>query len=350
MNTERIEKLLKKISMSLLEYEDGDMMLISDLIDDMSELNVLLEAVKPARKIINIISTILEKLLKGEQITNQENMFSDGIDLIASIIRSTKKVKGKIEKLDELLENDINNYENTNKQYISNKRKRPEKKPLPNIIQKKDSPHLPIDSESFKIFLVEAEERIVQAQDYILKLEKELDNKSLINNLFRIFHTIKGECGFLRLASLGELAHNIENILDLIRNNEIKNSPDIIDILLNGIDYAGNMLKALKSGNIIVFNEIRIDNFVQRIHDQTNKARISIGEILRDEGKLTNGDVIRILQEQKESSYTKKFGEIAIEDHLITEEDIEESIRKQKKYNIEPEKKTQKVDSIIKVK
>ncbi len=110
------------------------------------------------------------------------------------------------------------------------------------------------------------------------------------------------------------------------------------------------MLVALKNGDIVVFNQIRIDDFVENIHQQIHKVRISIGEILRDEGKLTNGDVAKILQEQKESSFTKKFGEIAIEDHLITEEDIEESIKKQKEHYMSQDKKTQKVDSIIKVK
>ncbi|MCK4798973.1 MAG: hypothetical protein KAT05_16490, partial [Spirochaetes bacterium] len=111
MNSKQIEELIKKISLSMLKYEDGDMMLISDIMDYTNELNILLNDVKRVSKIINIIDTLLGKLLKGEKIVDSEDVLSDGIDLISSIVKSIKTSKGKAKELDEFLENDINNYE-----------------------------------------------------------------------------------------------------------------------------------------------------------------------------------------------------------------------------------------------
>jgi len=348
MNLGEIEMILKKISIKMLDYVDGDLLLISDNYDEINNLKKYFKNYIPTTNILNILSSLFKRILKGEQIKYFENIYSSGIDLLSKIINYLKQSGSKKKKLDKLIEDDISKYEKQNKKYLF----------VENIAEQEDNNslkvekeyNLSINSESFKIFIVEAEEKIVKAQDYILNLEKDMKNKELLNNIFRIFHTIKGECGFLKLASLGELSHNLETLLDLLRNDEIENNSEIIDIILDGIDYANSMLAALKVGNITVFNEIDLDDFLKKINEQTKKAKTSIGEILKEEGKLSDEDLFKILQKQKESSFTKKFGEIALNEEILSESELEEVLKKQKTEYKGEGKKTEIIDPIIKVK
>lgn len=346
----KIDEIIKSVSFKILGYEDGDLLLISEIIDDINELQQILIKNKKIIPIINIILSSLNNQMinKGEDDFLQ--LFSDGIDLIVKIIaRKNKKSKE--------LEDEISGYTKNYKSFLtvnkvrSKEIKNKDKKEIETKKNKSiDITKMTGDLEPFKIFIAEASEKLLLAQDYILKLEKDLTNKDLINNLFRIFHTIKGECGFLRLASLGELSHNIENLLDLIRNNDIEMNNEIIDLLLEGIDYANALLTEHKKGNITVFAQIEIDDYIKRINNQAHKVKTSIGELLSDEGKISTEDVERILQKQKLLSYSKKFCEIAKEENLISDEEINDTLEKQKAALKTSDSRSDKIDTIIKVK
>lgn len=344
----KTEEIIKRVSFKILGYEDGDLLLISEIIDDINELQFILKNNKNITSIITIILSSLKKQLNNKRDPDFIQLFSDGIDLIYKIL--TRKNKKNKE-----LEEEISSYIKKYKSPISKKEftsKKVEKKDKIKSQKTKsvESSVISTDSESFKIFLAEAGEKILLAQDYILKLEKDLKNKELINNLFRIFHTIKGECGFLRLSSLGELSHNIENLLELIRSDDIEMNIDIIDLLLDGIDYANEILNEHKKGNITLFAQIEIDEYIKKINNQTKKVKTSIGELLSEEGKISEEDVDRILQKQKLLNYSKKFCEIAKDDNLITEDDIKDSLEKQKIISKSLENKLDRIDTIIKVK
>ena len=53
-----------------------------------------------------------------------------------------------------------------------------------------------------------------------------------VNQLFRIFHTIKGSCSMIGFASMEAIAHKSEDILAAVRNKEILFNETVIDILL----------------------------------------------------------------------------------------------------------------------
>ena len=50
-----------------------------------------------------------------------------------------------------------------------------------------------------KDFVVEAMDLAVNVEEHLLRLERDPDNKETLNAVFRSFHTIKGNAGFLQL-------------------------------------------------------------------------------------------------------------------------------------------------------
>jgi len=96
----------------------------------------------------------------------------------------------------------------------------------------------PANPEYIQTFCVELTERLGTAQELILKLESGQATEEDRNVLFRLFHTIKGEAGFLKLGLIMELFHNLEGLLDGLRKDKIAVTPPLIDRLFEGIDLA----------------------------------------------------------------------------------------------------------------
>ena len=74
-------------------------------------------------------------------------------------------------------------------------------------------------------FLVEAKELIEKIDHELVILEKKPDDLELLNSIFRAMHTIKGTSSFIGLNKITEFTHDVENVLNKLRNTEIKLTP-----------------------------------------------------------------------------------------------------------------------------
>ena len=88
----------------MLEFEDGDLMLLSELLDDMSELLDFFRNQKDGNKISSIIYNVLDKLIKNEEVNDARELISNGIDLLARVFKHGDK------GISDLLLDDINTY------------------------------------------------------------------------------------------------------------------------------------------------------------------------------------------------------------------------------------------------
>jgi len=93
------------------------------------------------------------------------------------------------------------------------------------------------DISKFKqLFIDEATTLLNSMEGIILELENNPDNFELIQEVFRVMHTIKGVSGMYGFDGMSELTHSIENIYDKVRNGLIKLDKDILDLTLKGVD------------------------------------------------------------------------------------------------------------------
>jgi len=100
-------------------------------------------------------------------------------------------------------------------------------------------------------YLVEAREHLDMAEKALLQLEEQGDNfdPALINETFRAVHTVKGGASFYGLDNINVLSHEMENFLDLIRNNKLNPTPAIIDRFLKAIDMLIIFIEDPKNSN-----------------------------------------------------------------------------------------------------
>ena len=92
------------------------------------------------------------------------------------------------------------------------------------------------DAPLLQEFIPEVMEHLENIERGSLVLESAPDDASTLNMIFRAFHTVKGGAGFLNLVAIGELAHQLESMLDMIRQHKLRIDSNIIDLILKGAD------------------------------------------------------------------------------------------------------------------
>src|SRR6185503_381044 len=72
--------------------------------------------------------------------------------------------------------------------------------------------------ELLRDFLTETHESIDVVDVELVRFEQDPNNAKLLNNIFRLVHTIKGTCGFLNLPRLEALTHAAEALMGKFRD------------------------------------------------------------------------------------------------------------------------------------
>jgi two-component system chemotaxis sensor kinase CheA len=105
------------------------------------------------------------------------------------------------------------------------------------------------DEDLIREFITESEEHLVNIEGQMLILEKDAGDgeaAETLNAVFRAFHTIKGLAGFLEFDSIRSLAHEVETLLDLARNNKLQVTSSVVDIVLESADIMRRELNSIK--------------------------------------------------------------------------------------------------------
>ena len=103
-----------------------------------------------------------------------------------------------------------------------------------------------------KDFLAEAEEIIDQLSLNLVSLSDCADsgdcNPELINSIFRGAHSLKGLAGIFGFAEVGELSHNLENLLDGLRLGKVQLSHHVMSVLFDSLELLGGLVRTAGSG------------------------------------------------------------------------------------------------------
>jgi two-component system chemotaxis sensor kinase CheA len=95
-------------------------------------------------------------------------------------------------------------------------------------------------------FLTETNENLDVADTQLIKFEQDPSNAEILNNIFRLVHTIKGTCGFIGLTRLASLAHAAETLMDRFREGMPVTS-DAVGLVLSTIDRIKEILAGLEA-------------------------------------------------------------------------------------------------------
>ena len=96
-------------------------------------------------------------------------------------------------------------------------------------------------------FLTETNESLDVVDAELVRFEKDPNDKAVLDNIFRLVHTVKGTCGFLDLPRLEAVAHASENVLGKFRDGELQVTTEAVSLILESIDAIKSIMADLEA-------------------------------------------------------------------------------------------------------
>lgn len=96
------------------------------------------------------------------------------------------------------------------------------------------------------MFLEESHDNLDRMNDTLLSLEKEPDNAALVDELFRVAHTLKGMAATMGFKQMADLTHHMENLLDKFRKQELQADASLATLLFSCLDLLSDMVEGVE--------------------------------------------------------------------------------------------------------
>lgn len=145
------------------------------------------------------------------------------------------------------------------------------------------------------MFIEESKENLQTINHSLLDLEKTPEDLTLVQEIFRAAHTLKGMAGSMGFENLSSLTHEMENVLDKIRNEEIELTSEILDVIFSCVDLLEEMIYSIAEGE----------------KDNTN-----VSTIVRKLEEISKGNVKAVSNKKEEVSFDE-FQKNVIEKALM---------------------------------
>ena len=122
-------------------------------------------------------------------------------------------------------------------------------------------------SQYLDVFLDEGREQLVLLETNILEMERGNHTKEMLQILFRAAHTLKGSSRAMGFLAIGDLTHEMENILDDLRNDLLEVTTPIVNALLDCLDSLGGLVDTVaESGTDTGTADQKIPALVARLN------------------------------------------------------------------------------------
>ncbi len=350
------KNLIDELALELMMLEPKDVPGWEAIISHLDELAALSKNAAKTRfsDLAKDIKSIVEELVSDKLPSPQQGIkqIGDGVTLFQEILRDVDDIEVSSEKIGRFLhdrglsdETPTDSYDTPVKDEGDDSRDNSLEKQIPDM-----SPDISKDKELIESFIMESLEHLSTIEVDVLTLEQEPDNISVINSIFRLFHTIKGVSGFLNLSDIGRLAHQTETLLDDARDEKIVVDETITDVILDAVDLMKAMIEHLGKSldsDTIEPADFGLEAFLDRlrklqageVEDEVPVESVSApkedgsdtGSILIEKGIVTEQEVAEALDKQAGPPPSdKKIGEILIQDKKVAARDVAGALRDQK--------------------
>jgi chemotaxis protein histidine kinase CheA len=105
-----------------------------------------------------------------------------------------------------------------------------------------------MDESMAEEFYVEIINILKDLNEEIFQLEKDPENIRRVNTIFRHFHSIKGNFIMTGFTNVGTFVHEVETVLDQVREKELKVDQDVIDLLLDAVKNMEQGISEIRAG------------------------------------------------------------------------------------------------------
>lgn len=220
-----------------------------------------------------------------------------------------------------------------------------------------------IDREGMlKMFFDETTEQIEQIEQLLIKLEEDPHNPETIQSIFRLAHSIKGSAASLGFDVLKELTHQMEFLLDAIRQEKMEATHEVVDALFECLDNLNILkeayqneeeppditemvekLKKIKQENEGEVEKEEKDGSKNTMKEKAFEFDVYAGEAVFKEGSITREIRMHLIKKEM-----LKLGDfIELDDSELSNEEKRSLIIYVKKEQDKKEEVTKKIGKIM---
>ncbi len=98
------------------------------------------------------------------------------------------------------------------------------------------------------LFIDESKENLQKLNDSLLALESDTGNLEILNDIFRVAHTLKGMSKTMGFNNVADVTHHMENLLEPLRSGTLSADTKIIDILFKCLDMLDSLINNIADG------------------------------------------------------------------------------------------------------
>jgi len=121
-------------------------------------------------------------------------------------------------------------------------------------------------------FIEDMKELLKDMDMYILELENDIENKKIINDIFRVSHSMKGMAATIGFEKMAKLTHSMEDLLHDIREDKIKADKKLIDLLFVTHDYLYSSLEYIIQNSKENTADSNFNELIDKIHNIALKS------------------------------------------------------------------------------
>ncbi len=141
-----------------------------------------------------------------------------------------------------------------------------------------------VDPEVMTNFLDESEESVATLDGLFVELERRPKDKTIVESIFRVAHSIKGLAAFLSLGSIKDLTHELETVLDGVRKERLCVDCETVDGLLAGFDELSHMLARVRAARSEVEDPGRLEQVLAGIRHLSDGRAVEPDSLRSQEG------------------------------------------------------------------
>ena len=122
-------------------------------------------------------------------------------------------------------------------------------------------------SQYLSMFLDESMDNLQTLNEALLNLEQNPNDIEMLNQIFRVAHTIKGMAATMGFSAMAELTHKMEDVLSNFREGKLEVSENVVTVLFNCLDTLETMVNNIEAG---VEDEVDVTDIVQALENIVN--------------------------------------------------------------------------------
>jgi two-component system chemotaxis sensor kinase CheA len=168
------------------------------------------------------------------------------------------------------------------------------------------------------MFIEESKDHLQAMNDNLLQLENAPQDISIVQNIFRSAHTLKGMSATMGYEDLASLTHEMENVLDMVRNSKLSMSGPIFDVIFKSVDLLEHMVNDIIQGGAGKADVTAVVTALKAIvsGDYTSPQKTEKKDSLGSEMELDEFQ-FSVLEQSLDSGFNVMYIKVSIRDDCV---------------------------------